>query len=137
MYLLDTNVVSAIRRPHRTEKRVLDWLAAHPEWSFFISAITLLELEVGVSLMERRDALQAAPLRRWLEDYVVPGFAGRILAVDARVARCSARLHVPDPCAELDALIAGTAISHDLTLVTRNVKDFHRTGAKVLNPWQL
>lgn len=137
MFLLDTNVVSAMRRPERTEKRVLDWLASYPEWSFFISAITLLELEVGVSLMERRDAHQAAPLRRWLEDHVVPGFADRILPVNAPVARCSARLHVPDPCAELDALIAGTAISHNLTIVTRNVKDFKRTGAKLMNPWHL
>jgi len=96
----------------------------------------LLELELGVLRVERRDAAQAAVLRSWLEARVLPEFSGRVLAIDADVARCCARLHVPDPRAERDALIAATARVHGMTVVTRNVADFEGLGVPLFNPWQ-
>jgi len=103
--------------------------------AFFISVITLLELEHSVLLLERRDQRQGMILRRWLEEQVKRIFEGRILAVDAAVAVCCARLHVPDPKPERDALIAATALVHGLTLVTRNVADFGAMDVPLLNPW--
>ncbi len=90
---------------------------------------------MGVLLVERRDAAQGVVLRSWLDKHVLPAFADRILPVDAAVARRCARLHVPDPRAERDALIAATALVRDLTVVTRNVGDFEATGVRLLNPW--
>jgi predicted nucleic acid-binding protein len=100
-----------------------------------ISVVTLLELEMGVLSLERRDRPQGAVLRRWLDSHVVPAFAGRIVVVDATVARQCARLQVPDRMAERDALIAATAIVHGLTVVTRNRDDFLASGVPLLDPW--
>jgi hypothetical protein len=136
MYLLDTNVVSELRKGARADASVRAWAAAVPAATFFLSVVTLLEIERGILLMERRDAEQAKQLRRWLEGQILPDFGDRILPVDAAVARRCAALHVPDPLPAGDALIAATALVHALTVVTRNVGDFERTGAAVLNPWQ-
>ena len=137
MFLLDTNVVSELRkvRAGKADVRVAAWAVGAPPASLFVSAITVQELEIGVLLAERRDTAQGAILRRWLEDHVLPAFAERVLAVDTAVARRSAALHVPDPRPVRDGLIAATALVHDLTLVTRNLADFEPTGAKLLNPW--
>jgi predicted nucleic acid-binding protein len=102
----------------------------------YLSAVTILELELGVLLMERRDPAQGAILRAWLDDQVLPAFANRIIAVDVLVARHCARLHVPDPRSQRDALIAASALVHELVVVTRNVDDFRATGVKILNPWE-
>ncbi|WP_295383715.1 type II toxin-antitoxin system VapC family toxin [uncultured Thiodictyon sp.] len=100
-----------------------------------MSAITIQELEIGVLLAERRDPTQGAMLRAWLERYVIPAFAGRVLSVDTAVARGSARLHVPDPRPLRDSFIAATALVHGMTVVTRNVRDFEPSGVSVLDPW--
>jgi predicted nucleic acid-binding protein len=136
-FLLDTNVVSELRRAAagRADPRVVAWAAAIDPGLMFLSAVSLLELERGVMLVERRDAVQGASLRRWLEDRVLPAFDGRILPVDAPVARRCAALHVPDPRSERDALIAATALVAGLAVVTRNVADFDGTGVRLLNPW--
>lgn len=138
MYLLDTNVISELRKmgAGRADAQVARWQAQVPRAACFVSAITLLELELGVLRVERRDAAQAAVLRSWLETRVLPEFSGRVLAIDAQVARCCARLHVPDPRAERDALIAATAWVHGMTVVARNVADFEGLGVPLLNPWQ-
>ena len=136
MYLLDTNVVSELRRAQRADARVAAWAASIPAGDIFLSAITILELELGVLSVERRDAAQGAILREWLEKQVLPRFGDRVLAVDLAVARACARLHVPDRKAEREALIAATALVHDLTVVTRNVADFITTGARLLDPWK-
>jgi predicted nucleic acid-binding protein len=135
MFLLDTNIVSELRRPDKADGRVLAWAGATPVASFFLSAISILEIELGVLQVERRDAVQGAILRAWVDNQVLPRFEGRILAVDTAVAQHCARLHVPDPRAERDALIAATAMVHGLTVVTRNVWDFERMDVPVLNPW--
>lgn len=136
MYLLDTNVVSELRRAAKANRHVLAWANDTPANTLFVSAITILELEYGVLLVERRDEAQGATLRSWLDGQVMPSFADRVLAVDVTVARRCARLHVPAPRSERDALIAATAWVYGFTVVTRNVRDFAGTGVEMLNPWQ-
>ncbi len=137
MYLLDTNVVSELRKAKagRADANVVRWAAQVPAVMLFLSAISILELELGVLLIERRDGKQGAVLRRWLDQHVMAAFSDRILAVDVAVARQCAKLHVPDPCADRDALIAGTALVHGMTVVTRNIADFQPSGALLFNPW--
>lgn len=135
MFLLDTNVLSELRRPDKAHRAVAAWAGAIPAASFFLSAISVLEIEIGALLIGRRDTAQGAVLRRWIDDQLMPRFDGRILPVDTAVAQRCARLHVPDPRAERDALIAATAMVHGLTVVTRNVADFEPTGVALLNPW--
>jgi toxin FitB len=137
MYLLDTNVVSELRRIRlgRADIHVAKWADSVETSTLFLSAITILEIELGVFQMERRDPVQGSMLRTWLEGQVLPAFEGRILPVDIAVARRCAKLHSPDPRAERDALIAATALVHGLTVVTRNIVHFQPTGAVLLNPW--
>lgn len=137
MQLLDTNVVSELRKAgtRRIDARVARWAAAADAAAFYLSVITLLELETGVRLVERRDGRQGAVLRSWLDEKVRPAFAGRLLPVDEAVALRCAALHVPDPRPERDALIAATALVHGMTLVTRNVSDFQPMGVPLFDPW--
>lgn len=135
MYLLDTNVLSELRRGTRADQGVRAWASAQVEASLFISAITLLEMERGVLLIARRDHAQGERLSAWLHGQVVPRFRGHTLPIDAKVALKTASLHVPDPMPERDALIAATALVHGLTMVTRNVADFERTGVRLIDPW--
>ena len=133
MFLLDTNVVSELRRAERAAPAVLAWARTTQASELFISSIRVLER--GVMQLERRDPRQGAVLRAWLDTQVMPAFEGRVLAVDAAVARRCAALHVPDPRPERDGLIGATAMEHGFTLVTRNVADFHIPGIKLVNPW--
>ena len=135
MFLLDTNVLSELRRPERAHPAVAQWAGGIPVTEFFISAVSLLEVERGALRMARKDAAQGKVLRVWIDGQVLTRFEGRILPVDAAVALRCAPLHVPDPKPERDAMIAATALVHGLTLVTRNVDDFSSTGARLLNPW--
>lgn len=135
MFLLDTNVISELRRPDKADRNVVAWSNAVPAANFFMSVISILEIELGARLIERRDAVQGAVLRAWIGDQVLTRFEGRILAIDTAVAQRCAQLHVPNPRAERDALIAATALVHGLTVVTRNVGDFEPTGVPLLNPW--
>lgn len=138
MYLLDTNVVSELRKSGlpNADAGVIDWAQQVDAGLLFLSAITIMELEVGVLLMERKDKRQGELLRAWLERHVHPAFKDRTLPIDAAVAQRCAKLHVPDKRNERDALIAATALVHGMTVVTRNLTDFAPTGVPILNPWQ-
>jgi toxin FitB len=135
MFLLDTNVVSELRRPERADANVRAWASNTPAELYAISVVTVLELERGTLLMERRDALQGAILRRWLEHEILRPLVARILLIDVAIARQCAILHVPNPRPERDALIAATALTRGLTVVSRNVADFEPMGVSLLNPW--
>lgn len=137
MFILDTNVVSELRKVRlgKADKHVAKWADSVAVVDLYLSAITIQELEIGVQLVERRDNAQGTILRAWLDNQVLPAFAGRILPIDEIVAQRSANLHVPDPQPVRDSLIAATALVHGMTVVTRNVADFNMSGVKLLNPW--
>ena len=138
MFLLDTNVVSELRKAlaGKAHRNVVTWAQAVPAESLFLSAVVIQELEIGALLVERRDAAQAAILRDWLDNHVLPDFSERILPIDTAVARRSAALHVPNPRPIRDGFIAATALVHRMTVVTRNVVDFASTGVMLVNPWE-
>ena len=135
MFLLDTNVISELRRTERANRNVAAWAGSIPFASFFLSAISILEIEIGALRLARKDPAQGAVLRAWIDGQVLTRFEGRILPVDIRVTQHCARLHVPDPHSERDALIAATALAHGLTMVTRNTAHFVTAGVALLNPW--
>ncbi|RRD68693.1 type II toxin-antitoxin system VapC family toxin [Comamonadaceae bacterium OH2310_COT-174] len=137
MYLLDTNVLSELRKVQsgKADPQVAAWARSVDAADLFISAITVMELELGVLSIERKDAAQGALLRAWLEQRVLPEFATRTLPIDTAVAQRCARLHVPDRRAERDALIAATALVHGMHVATRNLADFAPTGVPLVNPW--
>lgn len=135
MFLLDTNVVSELRRSDKADARVLTWATRLPVADSYLSAISVLELELGVLIVERRDTTQGRVLRLWLDGQILPRFEGRVLPVDTAVALQCARLHVPDPRSHRDAMIAATALVYGMTVATRNVSDFAPTGVQTFNPW--
>jgi predicted nucleic acid-binding protein len=137
MFLLDTNVISELRKAGdgKANPHVVAWLTSVDAAALYLSAVTLMELEFGILRTERREPLQGSKLRAWMNHHVLPEFSGRILPIDATVARRCAQLHVSDPRPERDAFIAGTALVHGMTMVTRNTADFTPTGVPLLNPW--
>lgn len=138
MYLLDTNVLSELRKvqARKADMNVAGWAASVDASELFVSTISLMELELGVLALERKDPAQGRLLRTWLEHHVLPEFEDRTLPVDTAVALRCARLHVPDKRSERDALIAATALVHSMTVVSRNSPDFEPTGVSLLNPWE-
>ena len=138
MYLLDTNIISELRKAKsgKANTNVVRWASEVSAPSLYISVITILELETGVLLRERKDPTQGAILRSWLNTHVLPVFSERTIAMDTAIAQCCAKLHVSDPCSERDAIIAATALVHGMTVVTRNTNDFVSTDVDLLNPWQ-
>lgn len=135
MYLLDTNVISELRLPKRANPEVLAWAKTQDSERFFLSVTTILELQYGALLLEHRDKTSGDLLKRWVAEKVLPDFADRTLPATTEIALVCARLHVPDRRGERDAWIAATALVHGMTVVTRNVADFHATGVDLLNPW--
>jgi len=134
-YLLDTNVASALRRRDRAERRVLDWFESFAGAEFFVSVLTMMEIEIGARQLELYDRRQAAVIRAWKEGPLETRFRGRFVNLDLEIAERCAALHVPDPQPEIDALIAATAIVKRLTLATRNERDFAGMPVAVVNPW--
>lgn len=137
MYLLDTNVISELRKvgDGKADLNVTDFLAGADHADFFLSVITLMELEIGVLRLTRRNPEHGNQLRLWMKEQVLPEFLDRSLPVDSAIAMCCAELHVADPRSERDALIAATALTHGMTVVTRNTSDFAYTGLSIFNPW--
>jgi predicted nucleic acid-binding protein len=136
MYLLDTNVISELRKPTgKANSQVISWAKRVDSSDLYLSAISIFELEKGILQRERKDIRQGKILRQWFDQQVLPSFLGRILPVDQAVAIVCAKLHIPDPKPERDALIAATALVHNMTVVTRNTKDFQYSSVLLLNPW--
>jgi len=137
MYILDTNVISELRKilSGKANKNVASWAARVDASELYLSVITIMELELGVISVERKDMTQGTLLRSWLEKNVLPEFAGRTLSVDTEIARRCAILHVPNRRSERDALIAATALVHGMVVVTRNVADFKMSELQLINPW--
>jgi len=135
MYILDTNVISELRKGKKAERSVRMWAQALPAANLYLSVVSVLELEIGILVVERRDRKQGAILRTWIDGHVLPSFSGRILAIDTAVAQRCALLHVPNPRSDRDALITATALVHGMTVVTRNASDFQATGVGIVNPW--
>jgi predicted nucleic acid-binding protein len=138
MFLLDTNVISELRKAGdgNADANVVSWSSSVVATRLYLSAITVMELELGILRLERRDTIQASRLRRWMNNHVLAEFSERILPIDLPVALRCAQLHVPDPRPDRDAYIAATALVHGMTVVTRNVIDFSPTGVRVSNPWE-
>lgn len=137
MYLLDTNVLSEMRKYEsgRIDRAVAAWVRSVAKEDLYLSVMTIIEIELGIAKLERHDAPQAALLRRWLREHVEPVFSDALLPLDLSIARRCGPLHVPDPRPERDAWIAATALEHDLIVTTRNGKDFAGTGVTIVNPW--
>lgn len=139
MFVLDTNVVSELRKVRygKVEANVAAWAQSVDASALFVSAITILELELYVLSTERKDAAQGGLLRAWLEQPVLPEFSGRTLPAETAVALRCVSLHVPDKRDERDAFIAATALVHGMTVVTRNVADYQSTGVPLISPWEV
>jgi PIN family toxin-antitoxin system, toxin component len=138
MYLLDTNVLSEIRKisQGKAHPAVAAWAERVDFDRCYLSVITLLEIEQGIlRVRHRSDEAQFARLENWLEGTVLPTFDTRILPVDRHTARVCARLHIPDRRPHNPALIAASAIRHGLTLVTRNTRDFADLQVPLFNPF--
>ena len=136
-YVLDTNVVSELRKAGagQANAKVSAWIANVDTSALFLSAITVMELEIGIQRAERKDPRQGIVLRAWMNGRVMRTFAAQVLPIDVKIARRCAALHVPDRRSERDALIAATALVHGMIVVTRNVADFTPLGTPLLNPW--
>ena len=137
MYLLDTNVVSELRKAGTSlvDRNLEKWANATESGHFYVSSITMLELEIGVQRLERKDKKQGKALRFWLTDKVMPSFEGRVLSFDTEAALYCAQLHVPNPRSDRDSYIASIGYVHDMTVATRNTKDFEGMGVRLVDPW--
>jgi len=135
MFVLDSNVVSALRVPGR-HPAVEHWAASMPTRDLYTTAFTISEIERGVYAMDRRDPRQGAILRRWFSDGVLVAFADRVLDFNLAAARILASYRVPEHSPYDDALIAATAEAHGMTVVTRNIKHFTPLGVRVIDPWR-
>ncbi|MGK5532579.1 type II toxin-antitoxin system VapC family toxin [Streptomyces sp. URMC 129] len=134
MYLLDTNVVSELRKRH-PDPHVAAWIHGVPDRSVYLSALIIGEIRKGIENIRHRDGARARRLDAWLDD-LGQRYADRVLPVTADIADAWGRLSAPHPVPAIDGLLAATALVHDLTLVTRNVKDVRGTGVRVRNPFR-
>jgi predicted nucleic acid-binding protein len=135
MYLLDTDILSASRRPEKASPQLAAWVVRTSPLQMHLSAVSVLEIRIGALRIARHDKAQGSLLQEWLESGVLAKFEGRILPLDSTIAFRCAELHVPNPAPERDAMIAATALVHNFTLVTRNIRHFASMGVRLFNPW--
>jgi predicted nucleic acid-binding protein len=133
-YLLDTNVVSELRKGKRANPKVLAWFQTVPDDGLFLSVLALGEIRAGIERVRPSDPTQARALERWLNG-LETSYADRLLPVTADIADKWGRLSAIDPLSVIDCLMAATALENDLSLVTRNTRDVSRTGVQILNPF--
>lgn len=134
-YLLDSNIVSELRKRERADAGLREWFAGVDDSELFLSVLTLGEIRRGIDVIHRRDPTQALALNRWFRA-LATAYDSRILAVDRHVADVWGRMTAAAPVPSIDSLLAATAQVHSLTLVTRNTKDVKRTGVPCLNPFK-
>lgn len=134
-FLLDTNVISELRRGPKGNPGVVDWGKSEDEADFALSVITIKEIEFGILLLARRDFRQSLVHRAWLDHQILPRFQRQIIDIDLRIALEAAALEAPNPRSTADSLIAATALVHDLTVVTRNVAHFRPMGVRLIDPF--
>ncbi len=132
-WLIDTDVLSQLRKGDRANQGIRAWFADAREEELFTSVLVIGELRRGIESIRRRDAPSALALEQWLMR-LTTSFSDRVLPIDVQVAERWGPLNVPDPIPTVDGLLAATALVHDLVLVTRNVHDMERTGARLLDP---
>jgi predicted nucleic acid-binding protein len=139
MYLVDTNVISELRkaRMRRADPKLAAWAANIETEDLYLSVITVQEIEIGILKAERSDRRKGEVLRSWMTEYITPNFRDRILPVDLKIALRAAELHTQRSRPVADTLIAATAWSHEFAMVTRNTRDFSDTGVRLINPWEL
>ena len=133
-FLLDTNVISELRKKDRMDARVQRWFDQYTDAELWLSVLVVAELRRGVELLRRRDEVAASMLGAWLESVVID-YRDRILPVTVEIAQRWATLAVPNPLPWIDGLLAATALEHGLTLATRNIDDVRRTGVTLVNPF--
>ena len=133
-YLLDTNVISELRKGDRCDANVTVWYVGVEETDLFLSVLVLGEMRRGIERIRRRDPQQTVALERWLEETALK-FAGRILSVDDVIAEAWGRTYYVRNVPVVDGLLAATAMAHDMTLVTRNASDVEGLGVRVLDPF--
>ncbi|WP_339779799.1 type II toxin-antitoxin system VapC family toxin [uncultured Thalassospira sp.] len=137
MYLLDSDVIVELRKAgsEKANENVVKWANSVPTAGTFLSAITILELEIAILEFEWQDEERGAIMRKWLDDHVIPAFDGRVLPINEKVARKCAQFHSRGSHSEGATLLAATALVHGLTVVTRNIDEFKPTGVTLCNPW--
>lgn len=133
-YLLDTNILSEIKKVDRAASAVQAWIKTVLEDETFVSVLAIGEIRRGIELTRRKDIVAASSLQRWLDE-VSETYAARTLPITTEVADLWGRLCPTQPLPVADGLMAATALVHDLTLVTRNTRDFERAGVRLLNPF--
>ena len=133
-YLLDTSVISELRKRERADPGVREWFDANAEAEFWLSVLVVAELRRGIELVRRRDQAGASTLMAWLES-TVTDYADRILPITNEIGQRWAVLSVPDPLPVIDGLLAATALEHSFALVTRSVDNVSRTGVALVNPF--
>ena len=136
MFLLDTNVVSALRNPSDEDAKLVKWASSQQVFNLYISSLSILELKLAILEKRKVDATQGEALNQWLQTKVLAGFKGRIVAFDAEMAEYCAALHVPNPKSERDAMIAATCLVNNMTLVTKSQADFKHIKIQTINPWE-
>ncbi|MBF7073630.1 type II toxin-antitoxin system VapC family toxin [Glaciecola sp. MH2013] len=136
MFLLDTNVVSALRKPSEADKNLVAWASSQQVFNLYVSSISIMELKFAILEKRKTDPKAGELLNEWLQTRVLEGFKGRVVAFDAEMAEYCAALHVPNPKSERDAMIAATCLVNNMTLVTKTPADFKHIKIPTINPWE-